>query len=253
MNSNDAKIILSAYRPSGKDAYNPEISEAMQQARQDPSLDAWFKQEVELDAVFARQLQSVPVPPDLRAKILAGLKTADPDPAEAKPWYYGKWLPLAAAILLIAGIAGFWMQSARNTGLSGWQTGSLGTISSILAGKTEFDQASPDVSKLQAWLRERNAPAPQALPASLQSLASLGCKTITWEGRPVSIICFNLGNDNAVHLVILDRAGLQNTPPENHPRFVQEGDWITASWSEGNKAMMLTTKGDRKDLEKFFL
>ena len=251
MNNTEAKFILSAYRPSGMDADDPQIAEAIAQMRQDPVLEEWFKTELEFDAAFARQVQSIPVPETLRNNILAGSKVSTPKPVRKNPWLPGNWLAIAATFVVLAGIAGIWLRQNRSESLSGWQTGALKTIASMQAGHEQFDAASPDAAKLQAWLQAKNAPLPGTLPASLQSLASLGCKTLTWKDRTVSIICFNLGNDKAIHLVVVDRNGLPEAPPDGRPRFVRNGDWITASWSEGGKSMMLATKGDRKEIDRF--
>ena len=43
MNNQEAKFILGAYRPGGRDAVDPMFSEALAQAGRDPELRAWFE------------------------------------------------------------------------------------------------------------------------------------------------------------------------------------------------------------------
>ena len=239
MTDSNIKQLLSVYRPSGKDA--TEMAEALCLAQKDPVLQDWFNRELEFDATLAQRIHN----------ILSGLKVKQSSTTQPVSWFYQPWIALAAALIIFIGVGGFWFQTRSAQKLEGWQTEALGTITSLLSGQSHFDQTSPDITKLQAWLNVKHAPSAQSLPVSLQTLESLGCKTLQWKGRTVSIICFNLGNDRLVHLVMIDQ--LQATLPENQPRFEKNGEWITASWNEVNTGMMLVTKGDRKNLEKFFL
>ena len=42
MNNQEAKLILQAYRPGGRDTFDPLFAEALEQARRDPELQKWF-------------------------------------------------------------------------------------------------------------------------------------------------------------------------------------------------------------------
>jgi hypothetical protein len=92
------------------------------------------------------------------------------------------------------------------------------------------------------------SPTASALPASLQGLASLGCKTISWNGHAISIICFHGPGGELVHLAMTDRAGLENPPPGGHPLYGDRDGWHTAAWSQGDMAMMLVTKAPESQL-----
>ena len=45
MNNTEAKFILNAYRPNGRDAGDPAMTAALAQAASDPALGAWFARE----------------------------------------------------------------------------------------------------------------------------------------------------------------------------------------------------------------
>ena len=66
MKNDEAKFILSAYRPDGDDAGDARFAEALAQAEQDPELAPWLQEERRFDSVFCDALGAVPVPPDLR-------------------------------------------------------------------------------------------------------------------------------------------------------------------------------------------
>lgn len=243
MNNDEAKFILSAYRPTGDDASDPRFAEAITQAERDPELAHWFEAERRFDAAFANALEAVPLPRDLRAKILAGGEVSRPS-----VWVTRRQvLALAAGIVLLAAAAGLWFN--RVPGLDRWQRDALTLISKLGSGSTRFDLVNQDAAVLQEWLRERNAPAPEALPAALRSLPALGCKTIDSEGHAVSIICFKMGANESIHLVVTDENTLSRPPP-SEPRFVRENGWATASWSAHGQACMLATKGTETELRE---
>ena len=71
MNNNEAKFILRAYRPSGRDAADPAFNSALAQAKSDPALGAWLVREQAFDALITKKLRAIVPPPDLREAILA--------------------------------------------------------------------------------------------------------------------------------------------------------------------------------------
>ena len=76
--NDQAKLLLSAYRPGGADATDPAFAEALAQAGRDPQLRAWLEESQRFDEAIAGKLRSVEVPANLRATILAGAKFSQP-------------------------------------------------------------------------------------------------------------------------------------------------------------------------------
>ena len=74
MNNQEAKFILSAYRPSGEDAARKQFAEALKQVSRDPALANWLADQRAFDQANSDALCSIPVPADLRGNILAGVK-----------------------------------------------------------------------------------------------------------------------------------------------------------------------------------
>jgi hypothetical protein len=100
MNNQEAKFILGAYRPSGRDATNPAFADALRQAESDPALTTWFARSRALDTAVAEKLESIRPPAGLREAILAGAKMSRP---EASPFRSVR-VALAAAAMLALGI-----------------------------------------------------------------------------------------------------------------------------------------------------
>src|ERR1700747_1104240 len=72
VNNQEAKFILSAYRPSGEDACGAAFAAALEQVNRDPDLAAGFAEQRALDGATSDAICSIPIPRDLRANILAG-------------------------------------------------------------------------------------------------------------------------------------------------------------------------------------
>ncbi len=242
MNSKEARRILHAYRPGQEESCGADFDEALLTASEDPELAGWLDREIASDAEIRTKLEGVPVPADLRQRIVA--------PASLSPPPRG-WrrhvLATAAAAVLLAAIGAAVLQT-RRPALAPWQADSLATLSAVLSGAAPLDVQSPDSAELRRWLKEKDAPDPAALPASLDTASTVGCKRITVEGRPVSIICFHASATQLAHLVTVDERALPNPPPERKPRYVKKGEWSTASWSAGGQSFMLAMKAPEPEL-----
>jgi hypothetical protein len=247
VDNQEAKFILNAYRPSGQDANDPRFAEALAQARRDPVLEHWFRESVAFDAAVTEKFRTVEVPPDLREKILVGVKVSRPL-RWSKPFI--SWA-VAAALMVLAALGSLIWHNTRPTHLAGWQTQALGVISSLVRNHSSFDARSRNPTELLAWLRKNDAPAAQALPTNLEKLESLGCKTFSWNGLPVSVICFMRPDGGLVHLVTTRVSGETERMTSGKPDVVQRGNWSTATWREGDKVYMLALEGSSNQLQAY--
>lgn len=240
--NDQAKLLLSAYRPGGGDASDPAFAEALAQARRDPQLSAWLDESQRFDQVISEKLRGVAVPAGLRSTILAGAKMSRP-----RPWWQGSrvWA-LAAAFAILAALGALWLGKAAR--LDTWQTDSLAVLDQIESGAVNLDFEHEKPAQLTDWLRERAAPVPSALPPALAAHPTFGCKTIDAQGRKVSLLCFDLGNKEQAHLFTTPRAGLKIAPPDRHPIFSRLRNWNLASWRSGGHVQMLASELDAEKL-----
>ena len=247
MDNQEAKFILNAYRPGGQDANDPRFAEALAQARRDPVLEHWFRESVAFDAAVTEKFRTVEVPPDLREKILVGVKVSRPL-RWSKPFI--SWA-VAAALMVLAALGSLIWHNTRPTHLAGWQNQALEVISSLLRDQSSFDAQSHNPAELVAWLHSNQAPAAEKLPANLEKLESLGCKTFSWNGVPVSVICFMRPDGGLVHLVTTCASGETERMTRGKPAVVQRADWSTATWREGDKVYMLALEGSPDQLRAY--
>jgi hypothetical protein len=261
MTNKDASFLLGAWRPNGADSSNPEFSEALAQAGRDPILKQWFEDQREFDSAIATRLQSLPVPADLRSRILTGARVSRP-----APWYTPRRLWAIAAMFLLFAALRLWfslrsphpsesqyansLPSAQISPGSAdqWQDEALAALAGLVSGRENFDARSPRVAELEQRLRASGSPVTGDLPAALQRLASLGCKTVNWHGHPISIICFHGPDGQMVHLAMTSRSGLDNPPPGASPVYAIRDGWRTATWTQGDMAFMLVTKAPESQL-----
>ncbi len=248
MDNREAKFILSAYRPGGQDASDPRFAEALEQARRDPVLARWFQESVAFDAAMTHKLAVIPAPTDLRENILAGVKVS-----RASRWTnrVGK-RAIAAGMILSAALGSMIWHNTRPAHLAGWQTQALDVISSLVRNESSFDARSNQPDELVTWLRANNAPAAQKLPDNLEKMSSLGCKTFSWNGIPVSVICFARPDGALIHFVTA-HASASARGLRTAPEFAQRREWATATWREGDMIYMLALEGSPDQLRSYFL
>jgi hypothetical protein len=71
MNIEEAKMILSAYRPDGQDAGDPQFQEALELTKQNPDLPRWFAEAQAWDTRVTATLKQIASPPtELRSALL---------------------------------------------------------------------------------------------------------------------------------------------------------------------------------------
>lgn len=275
MNHDEAKFILRAYRSGGQDTDDPRFAEALAHARRDPEMARWLAEERALDAALAGKLQSIPVPPDLKASILAGRKVVSlPTP---QPWWRRRLHPAmaTAALALTFGIIGFLAlrepaePRADFSSFTRDITDYLGKGYGVLPrhahlastdnsyfGATSYrmNYRSPNLDDIRDWLTRNGGHGNFTSPGGLQKPINLGCGVMEWWGRRVTLISFQVGRllpQDKVHLVIIDSDTMPGAPARGQPRFSEHGDWTTAAWTDGRLTYMLMAPGDTRSVLKF--
>ena len=243
MRSDEAKFILSAFRPRGEDAGDPQMTRALVQAGRDPELLHWLDEAREFDLFVASKLEeSTPVPAELRTNIMNGAQLCESGRRSLRLFLIGT----AAALVLLVGGFGLLLRSVEP--LAGWQLAALEVIPGLSSGQTPFDEQSNDLGELQDWLKEAKAPNATTLPLGLSRLGAVGCKTLSWDNQLVSIICFGGGKGGFVHLVIINRQGPPNAHRPSSPHWIERGGWLTATWNSGEQTYMLAMQSGRAAL-----
>lgn len=241
MDNQEARFILQAYRPDGRDATDPVFREALEVARRDPDLSVWLAGEQALDAALSQKLREVPVPASLKPSILAGLHVSQ----KIHWWRQSSvWAMAASLALLIGSIVLIRTHTPPTLTVAEFRDNSAAYVPKI-----ELQHQSSNIAELQSWLRNRNSPSGANLPAAVSKTPPVGCRTLNWNGRQVALICFN-GTPEA-HLFIVRSSDLRDAPVEGRPQFAQVAGMATATWTKGGETYVLASNGTKSDLEKF--
>jgi hypothetical protein len=249
MDNREAQFILSAYRPGGQDAADPQFLEALDQARRDPLLERWFSDSIAFDKAVTEKLCAVEVPEGLRESLLAGGKASRPF-RWTRPFV--RWA-IAAALVLAAITGSLVVREGAKPRLAAWQSNALTVISTVVAGESKFDFQAHAPSELISWLAANRAPVAQKIPQRLIGLQSLGCKTFSWNGIPASVVCFMREDGGLVHLVVTTAAAQKRAGTEGDPQIVTQGPWTTATWRSGDDVYMVALEGSRDQLQSYLL
>lgn len=239
MNREQARLELDATTLRPKDA----VHEARAHVENDPTLAAWVNQRTVFDEQVSNILrEEMTAPEDLRERLLAAPRVK---PLRALDWIVPSLVAAAACIAL-----GWQIMVPEFKGLPAWQAEAMPTLAKLEIGMSRLDQRSTDVEVLKSYLTASSLPCPHCMPDGLANMRTFGCKRIQVAGRPAAIICFDLGGGKEAHLIVIERLGLPDAPPEHQPQFARSDDWNLAAWSDGTQSFLLATKADVSALKK---
>jgi hypothetical protein len=241
MDKREARSLLSLHRP-GEKASDPHVAEAEAMAASDPELARWWTGDQKLDDVIASKLAEVPVPGDLRTRLKQGRSI----PLSAAQWNWRKpALFAAAAIILLATFFG-WQRGVFRRGAS--LVDYRDEMVSFIRIDPPLELQTNDFSRIKSFLQKSGAPSQANMPAAMQKLPLLGCRTLRFRGHDVALICFNQGDGHVAHLLVIDRAALPDLDAKR--QYATLGEWTTVAWVTGDRAYLLAVQGDRNAVEQ---
>lgn len=243
MNNDEAKFVLRAYRPGGGDAGNPALAAALEQAKKDPALAAWFEREQAHATVVAAKLRTIAPPPGLREAILAGAQAGAAAGGRRRGWRRPLWLSLAAAIMVMLSVAAWWRLAP--VGGTSFEEFAVNFVDRGF----RLQKHSADVSELRAWLAEKRGPLPATLPVEFAALRALGCRTLDFRGREVSLVCFERGG-REFHVFIERREAVLDTAETTGPRFRAHGELVAGAWSDARNHYVVVSDADLPTLRR---
>jgi hypothetical protein len=251
MDSRQAKEILALYRPGSIDAADPLMAEALDQARRDPELAAWFQEHCAVYTAIRGKLKSIPVPPGLKRTIIV------------ERVEHGRVIPLpgaakillsAAAIFVLTAVVWFLFNAppSQDT-FSRFRDRMARSVQRSTAPYMKM--RSTNQLDIREYFRASNRPADFPLPQNLQQLPGEGGSVLTWNNHPVEMLCLNAGQDaagrtNNLWVFVMSKSAVPDAPATG-PQIVQVGRLMTASWTLGDNVYVLAGRGNGDDLKKY--
>jgi hypothetical protein len=246
MTREEARQVLLLYRPGTADAEEPEIVQAMAVARDDAELGRWFEQHRRFQTALREKFRQIEAPAHLKLSLLAQQKIVRPAPW----WLRPAWLTAAAALVLLLGLLAF---SPRIQHFARFADYREMMLSKAVRGYT-MDWPTPDMGELRQKVQKRGAPADYDLTPALAKLKLTGGATLRWRSNPVTMVCFDRGDNQMVFLFVMKRAGVKDPPPPN-PAVTNISRFTAASWTSGDKTYVLAgpkESGEQEFLRRYF-
>lgn len=254
MTHQEAKQILSVYRPGSADADDAEFAEALALARRDAELRRWFEDHCSVNDALRTRFRQFAVPEGLKEQIISEHRARN----VLVWWRQPAVLAAAAALAVLLGIAALWTRSNPDNGKEeSFATYRHRMVSSVLRSYTMTLETN-DMDQIRAHLAERQAPTNYVLPPALERSATAGCGVLSWQDKRVSMVCFRTGKPlgpgekSDLFLFVVDRNALPDAPTTNVPVIAQVNKLVTASWSVGDKTYVLATPGDEPFIRRYF-
>lgn len=253
MNRQQAKAILSLYRPESADANDPEFTEALALAREDAELGRWFEEHCAVQRAIRQRFRQIEVPRGLKEQIISEHHVR----SVVVWWREPVVLAAAALVAVLLGIAAFWWRpgSAQEDAeaFATYRT----RMATVVLRNYAMSLETNGVAEIRAHLAQNQAPAEYELPEKLKATPLAGCGVLSWRATRVSMLCFltgkplEPGQKSDLYLFVVDRSALPDAPAATEPQFARVNRLLTASWSLGDKTYILAGEGDEEFLRQY--
>jgi hypothetical protein len=150
-------------------------------------------------------------------------------------------------LLLLAGFAGVWLWPGTANHFQNFESRMI----SAALRDYPMDVKTNDMTQLRGYLASQGAPNDYQISPGLGRLALTGGGALRWRSNPVSMVCFNRGDNQMLFLFVLNRSALKNPPPET-PRVSKAHDLISVAWTQGDRTYLLAGPEEPDFLKKYF-
>jgi hypothetical protein len=233
MSNHEAKFILGACRPGGRDADQPTFRAALAQAGSDPELGAWWARAQAHDAAMAAKLREIAPPAGLREAILAGARASRAPRAARR--FPTVWLALAASVaLVLAASLALWPRRA------GADPARLTAFALDDTAHGQHGGHGTAAGALQARLSQPTTRLGGGLSVEFATLRATGCRTLTLAGHDVLEVCFQ--RDGVWFHCYIAKCADFPAPGAGAPAaFVQQAQLACATWADATHRFVLVT------------
>jgi hypothetical protein len=241
MDRREARSILSLHR-ADEPVNDERLAQAKELAAKDPELARWWVEDHEIDDAIATQLAAIPVPTDLKERLLSA---AMPLPTPQRHWRRPILLA-AAAIVALAALFGLWRGPFKSApSLADYRNEMVRFISVW----QPLDLETSDLARINDFLEKSGAPSGFDIPQQLRSLEPVGCRKLRFRGKDVALICFKQGGAQVAHLFVINRNAVRGLDAK--PQFTAQGKWTTAGWTKDHHCYLLLVEGGHTAAEKY--
>jgi hypothetical protein len=250
MTNDQAKEILKLYRPGTADDADPAFAEALDLCRRDAELNEWFGNHCAVYTALRAKFRQISPPEGLKEQIVAERQV------RVTPlWQRAVILAGAVAVTVMVLLQ---VQQHRRPEEPHDFAAYRNYMGGFASRGYGMDATLTNLDQIRLYFARKNAIADYVLPPNLQKDAqAAGCVATTWQGKRVSMICFQSGRPLAANqqsdlwLFISDRTVAKDAPTASAPAFTKTDGIVSASWTVGDRTYVLATPGDEQFLGKF--
>ncbi|MBX3747417.1 MAG: hypothetical protein KF833_19070 [Verrucomicrobiae bacterium] len=231
MNRDQARHILSLWRPEPHVPDDPEWTRALDLAARDPELRDWFERHRAFQAGTRLALRKLPPPPGLADRILR--QTATPSRRSLLP-FPPAWLA-AAACLVIALVLFALRPSGRER--ADFPTFADRMVRTVLR-EYRMDLVTADLDRIRNFLESREAPASFPIPEAFARIPPAGCGILSWQGHKVAMVCLDGAERGMFYLFVVSTRSLHGRLPDQ-PTQGAVNRLGTVAWTADNLLFLL--------------
>ncbi len=126
-----------------------------------------------------------------------------------------------------------------------------------LSGNISLDREDPEQESLYQFLASNGLPSPDDLPEGLKNATGIGCKRLSFNDKPASLICYRQApGDPIVHLIVFNKDSVHGELPSIANVSVNDSKahdgWSVAKWSSEDMCYMLISEMESNKLDTVF-
>jgi hypothetical protein len=243
MTIEQAKQVLLLHRPGDGEAPDPELAEALQVAREDAGLRAWYDEHCAFQTAMRRKFREIEAPADLKDRIVAAQKIFRPTFRHHR----ALWLAAAAVVVLLFVLAGTFLQREKPDRFIDYRSRMVRTV----LREYRMDIVTNEMAAVRRFMSSRGAPADYAVTAGLKKLSLTGGGQLKWRGNPVAMVCFDRGDKEMIFLFVMNKSALKDSPPAAS-QAEKVNKLLTVSWTEDDKTYVLAGPEEADFVKKYF-
>jgi hypothetical protein len=199
--------------------------------RQQDASPEVYQQQKEFNARVHDELAAIPVPTALRDQILARRKIL-----RISQWHRATpVLAMAAALVFLAAGLFYWMRPQQNSTEDLTIAGFRSRMVAFAVREYRMDWFTKDLGVLKQNLAQKGGPAQFTLPPRLASMPLKGGAGLRWQGKRVSMVCFNWTPTETLYMFVLNEELADPSPLQ--PPFVKKLNTVT--WKADGKTFLL--------------
>ena len=201
-----------------------------------------YRQQKEFNARVHDELAANPVPTALRDQILARRKVVRvPQWRRTAPA-----VAMAAALVFLALGLFYWVRPQQDPAEDLTIAGFRSRMSGFAVREYSMAWLTNDLTVLKQNLAAKGKPSQFTLPPPLAAVPLKGGKPLTWQGKPVSMVCFNWTPDEILYLFVLGETLAD--PGALEPQPVKTLNTIT--WEADGKTFLLAGRIPKERLKE---